>query len=292
MKRPPQRELFVSERPERSDYSHADWARERSYARRRVITVTVLVLAIVGGAYGLWGRHASAPGEIPTVATSIPYKHKPANPGGIDIPHQDVQVYNEIDNTPPLHQVEHLLPPPEQPIAPPVATTVTPTPAPAAAPKPALATAAKKTAAKTAVAVPAPVPVPKPVALKPVASKSLTPKTAAAAKPAVSKPRSPTTIAQVIKETEHMPVPNVSAAGTVVVQLASVSDETKAEAMMEKLQRKYAGELGSATLRLARADLGARGVFYRIRSQPLSESAANHICSALKKKHAGCILVR
>jgi len=78
----------------------------------------------------------------------------------------------------------------------------------------------------------------------------------------------------------------------VAVQLASSNDEAKARTMMQEMQQKYTSQLGSTTLHLVRADLGSRGIFYRIQSQGLSESDANHICSSLKQMNAGCILVR
>ena len=73
---------------------------------------------------------------------------------------------------------------------------------------------------------------------------------------------------------------------------AAAIGQAQAQALKEKLQAKYAGRLGDAALHLERADLGARGVFYRIQSQGLAESDANHICSALKQMNTGCILVR
>ena len=77
------------------------------------------ILLLVGGAglRYLFNRPTPLrPGEIPTIVAEGPYKTKPEQPGGIDIPHQDVQVYQSLDSkddvTPP---VEHLLPPPETP---------------------------------------------------------------------------------------------------------------------------------------------------------------------------------
>ncbi len=61
--------------------------------------------------------------------------------------------------------------------------------------------------------------------------------------------------------------------------------------MMEKMQKKYATELRGAKLHIVRADLGQRGVYYRIQSQVLSGTEANRICSSLKRVNAGCIFV-
>ena len=81
------------------------------------------------------------------------------------------------------------------------------------------------------------------------------------------------------------------ASGNAAIQLASLPNEAQARAMMEKLQQKYAAKLGGAKLRVVRADLGSRGIYYRIQSQSLAEGEANRVCSALKQTNAGCILV-
>ena len=62
--------------------------------------------------------------------------------------------------------------------------------------------------------------------------------------------------------------------------------------MMKDLQSKYAAALGGIPLHLAQADLGSRGVFYRIQSAGLAEKDAAPVCASLKKMNAGCILVR
>ena len=61
---------------------------------------------------------------------------------------------------------------------------------------------------------------------------------------------------------------------------------------MERLQTHYASVLGDAQLHVVKADLGSKGVFYRIRSQPLTKNEATMICDGIKKMKAGCILVR
>jgi hypothetical protein len=92
-------------------------------------------------------------------------------------------------------------------------------------------------------------------------------------------------MAQVLKDT-------AKSGKTVRVQLASVPDETSANQMVKQLQSRYASVLGDAHLRLVRVDLGDKGIYYRIQSQPVSEGRANDICAAFKKMKAGCILVR
>jgi len=61
---------------------------------------------------------------------------------------------------------------------------------------------------------------------------------------------------------------------------------------MGRLQRRYASILDEAQLRVVQADLGEKGIYYRIQSQPISDERANKICASVKKLKAGCILVR
>lgn len=303
----PPRELFVSERPVRSEFSD-----ERSYARRRMATVAILALVLGGMIYAFWGRNPPNPADIPTIKAEGAYKQKPADPGGIDIPHQDVRVYDELEgkNAAPA-QVEHLLPPPETPKeiahAAPVATPAPAVPAPVVAeqpPAPPIHKAVQESApviapvavknVKTTVA-----PIPAPPAPAPVSMVAATPIAATVSPAAPAPAAAPTSISEVIANTKTLapapsPVatPSAPASGSVAVQLASVSDEVKAKAMLLDLNKKYASALSGSSLHLVRADLGAKGVFYRIQSQGLTEEGANHICSSLKQMNAGCILVR
>jgi hypothetical protein len=85
----------------------------------RVVLILVLLLIGAGGgiAVGKFFGSSSQPSEIPTMKAELPLKHKPDQPGGIDIPHQDVTVFQQLDGkeSPPQGGVEHLLPPPEMP---------------------------------------------------------------------------------------------------------------------------------------------------------------------------------
>ena len=75
------------------------------------------------------------------------------------------------------------------------------------------------------------------------------------------------------------------------MQLASVPDEANAHHMMAELESKYADTLGGVKLRVVRADLGGKGVYYRIQSQRVSKEQAEQICASIKKQNAGCIIV-
>jgi hypothetical protein len=295
-----------------------------------MMTVAILVLAVWGIMYALWPASEPSPEEIPVVKAEGDYKEKPADPGGIDIPHQDVRVYDQLDaknGGPP--GVEHLLPPPETPKEIPQAPTVDAVaPAPEAAPVPAVTAAAPKaealpnaptakTAALPNVAVPKPVATtvaPAAVPVERVAAASsataapvaLTPEPAKlaseTAKPPAAPKEEPMSIEKVLQQVnakeKAATAPAAAAAAAVsasgekaAVQLASVPNEAQAREVMAKLQQKYAAELGGAKLHLVRADLGGKGIYYRIQSDSLAKTEANRVCSSLKKLNAGCILV-
>ena len=206
------------------------------------------------------------PADIPTIKSNGAYRQKPADPGGIDIPNQDVRVYEQLEGKNGASYVEHLLPPPEtpkesRPAPPPAAipdavATAAPTPlaAPVAVVTPSLqphalqqadvlknASGAKPvstTADKAPEPPKAPVVVNKPpVALKPSAKKEVV--------------SFDDVIARINKKE---PLTAVSVpAGKAVFQLASLPDEKQARDMMGKLRQKYGSQLGKASLHVLRA---------------------------------------
>ncbi len=73
------------------------------------------------------------------------------------------------------------------------------------------------------------------------------------------------------------------------VQLAASPSESDARATLSRLQRQFPS-LGGGSVR--RADLGSKGIYYRVRVGPLTRDAADRICSQLKAGGAECILTR
>lgn len=308
--RPPP-ELFA-ERPVRSDFTQ-----QTDHAFLKRIATVVVLLILIGGGIGLTVAHFvrdnAQPEEIPVIKAEATLKEKPEQPGGIDIPHQNVMVFQQLDNAEDGKQpaVEHLLPQPETPqaVAPPPAveappqeslvqpppavnipTTVSPTvdrappvavknPAESVAPSPA------PVSAPVQEVKPAPAPVVPPVA---VVTKPETP-------PAPKEsPRLPESLFTG-KSATPPPVPatpKTTATTGSVIQLASIPDEAGAQAWIRNAQGKYGDALKGVRLRPVRADLGAKGVYYRVQSEGMPEAQARQICEALKSRKAACILVR
>jgi hypothetical protein len=291
-------ELFP-QRPVRSEFTMA-----RSYRVRRIMTCAVLIASMCGMGYGLyaWTR---PPAEIPTIKAEGPLKQKPEQPGGIDVPNQDVLAYQQIDNSankaPP---VEHLLPPPETPQAAAVPPPV-PTPAPAPtvetllappAPPPVQTTVMpdKPKVKADANMAPAPQAAPRSAVIQASAdgaSAALPPPPA----PAAEGVTAPSADAAVTPSAETSPpAANAEKPGKkgFRIQLASFPDEDTARQQMAHMEKKFSAQLGDAKLHLARADLGPRGIYYRVQSNPITDTEARDICGALAKLKAGCIVVK
>lgn len=278
--------------------------------RRNLLNIGIFAGAIVifGGiifyAYNQ-GMRAGTESVAPILrADTSPTKIRPEQPGGLEVPHQDKLVYDRLNpasNGAP-GEVERLLPPPEAPMERPRAEAVEPaeempmaeegegqvsalreaSPEPAAPqPVPSYAppVAPQQQPARTTPA-PAPQPqqlLPQQPAPQPAAPKPVTTAPAAAAVTASPKPA---------------PVPPAATGGgTVRVQVAAVDAEGKAAAEWQRLQRKFAGELGGLSMRTVRVEL-PKGIFYRIQGGPVDEARAKQICAAMAAQGAGCSIVR
>lgn len=342
MTRQPPPELFA-QRPVRSDFGRRP---SPVVTPRRVLLLLILtVLAIGTGVAVNWsaGEEEQPTGELPTIKAELPIKQKPEEPGGIDIPHQDVTVFQKLDNKaegPKKTGVEHLLPPPETPTAPPpqavpmaqeaaVASSV-----PAATPEKAFETEEPLPPPITE-AVPAPTeplkpeqvkegpkvekaaekpsekPVEKPKAeSKPTPAKASpkaveAPKTADAQKAEAAVARLPKelfTTGDVSAIPSPAPAPSVAQTKTpspeqpagkgVSIQLASYPDQPTAEREAKRMQSKYASALNGVNLRVVRADLGAKGTYFRVMGGPIAEAKAKAICAGLAAQKASCLVAR
>jgi cell division septation protein DedD len=233
---------------------------------RRVFRIAgaLLVMGLFAGglcfAYMAGVRHASGTGEsgdIPLIrANTRPLKVKPDEPGGMHIADRNMLIYG--DNRP---SVEHLLPPPEQPMPLPTATAP-----PSSAP-----------------AVPAAQPAPPPAAAQPTAAPiAVAP---SAGQPSANPPAEPS------KSTDARPRPGKL--GGVRLQLGAVRSEGVARDEWDRIKRANPDLLGHLTAVAVRAELGDKGVYYRIQAGPVADTAtAQHLCGELKQRHLGCIVVR
>lgn len=207
-----------------------------------------------------------------------PVKVAPDEPGGMVIPDTDKLVYDRIDGLETGEAgVEQLLPDAEEPIAmnpvqqvdedkvsrPANAIEVLPPPLEIPPDPEAVAEVTES------------VPVPAPRANRPT---SIVP--AAPAAPVVV-PASPAAA----------PAPQPVTAGGYVVQIAAFRDVPRAEAEFAKLQQAHPDILARMRSDIQRADLGDRGIYYRLRVGPLTtKDEADRLCTRLKGRGQDCLV--
>ncbi len=84
-----------------------------------------------------------------------------------------------------------------------------------------------------------------------------------------------------------------SSSGGYSVQVTSQRSEADAQAAFRALQAKYPNQLGGREVVVRRADLGAKGIYYRALVGPFaSAEAAAGMCSSLKAAGGNCLVQR
>src|SRR5690606_31120271 len=78
--------------------------------------------------------------------------------------------------------------------------------------------------------------------------------------------------------------------GGYYVQVGSVRSESGAAGEWKKIQAKYSA-LGGLQYRTQEANVGPKGVFYRIQAGPMSKESADSICAKMKAQTPGACLV-
>jgi cell division septation protein DedD len=248
---------------------------------RKVFLILLVLVAMLGISVGFLALYRvmtrpASPEDVPLLhADAQPTRHRPDNPGGVQIPGQGTMV---LDGGHGESKVEQLLPPPEQPLPRPTASEDSASPMPPAAATPTAESA-------QIAAAPAPVPPPPAPAPAPAPTPAPAPPHIAAAPPS---PPAPSIAA----------APPPAAARAVEgkgyrLQLGAVRSPEAAKQEWERLKKRYTDVLGPLSFAAQRVDLGERGVFYRIQAGPVADAAkAERDCSELKRRGAGCILVR
>ncbi|HEY1096273.1 MAG TPA: SPOR domain-containing protein [Alphaproteobacteria bacterium] len=320
------------------------------------VTLGVIVFgSLIAFAYRQ-GAQTTANATTPLIqAESTPYKEKPQDAGGMDVPFQDAVVFDQLDNSKTADagdKIENLLPPPEQPVEDPAkvadaATTTDGTKsatetAPPSAPKEEdtdksvianattktdtsdsvadkiaateeamkakatdttttakeVATTTKTDVAKTETAAAQTIAktIPAKAEAKTAAPKvaTTTVKTeeiaaAPAAKPVTTTATTPAKM-NAVAPAAPTPAP-VATGGSSKVQLGAFKDEAAARAAWVQFQKQYAPHLNGITPNYARADLGAKGVFYRVQGVNLSKAQAQSICQSINSQKSGACII-
>jgi hypothetical protein len=84
-----------------------------------------------------------------------------------------------------------------------------------------------------------------------------------------------------------------AAASGYVVQVSSQRSEVDAQAYFRSLQEKFPSQLEGRTAIIRRADLGAKGIYYRVVTGPFASAGeADQFCGSLKVAGGKCIIQR
>jgi hypothetical protein len=267
-------------RPETSRPAKRDWRLIGGGAL--VVALAVVAVAML---FGEPERDAPDSAPVPLIrAEKGPDKVRPEDPGGMEVPNRDMLVYRRFEGAGEAPAVERLLPSTEQPVVPPrpVAAPgrevppVDERPEMALAPPPAEEILAKRVEIEIedveAEAAPEPMEAP-------AEGPASAPREPAA--PTPSPPPAPAA------------APAHGAAGAYQVQLVAVRTQDQARASWGQLSKKHADVLGGLSPNIVRADLGAKGVIYRLRAGPAGdEGQARALCASLAKRKVDCLVVR
>jgi hypothetical protein len=261
--------------------------------------LTLIALAALGGI--IWyayprGAEKYTNVDVPLVkADTAPIKAAPANPGGMEVRHQDSTVFDPLQKNPGA-EVEKLAPTPEEPMD--------------------REQAIKDLEAKLPVVAPSTVPPPlnPPVKDANNGAEKIMPKAEDVSPPPVAVPPQPAVVkiasaapppeAEVKKEqpqeddatdeaTDKPAAAPAASGAKYEVQLGSYRETADAKKDWDRFQKKYAGYLGKLKMRLVKADIPGKGTYYRLRAGTISKDRAHEICDALKSDHGvGCILAK
>lgn len=268
--------------------------RAKIFASGAVVIGLVAIVAVGWFAFQQ-GIRSGAEEAAPVVrASPEPFKRPPADPGGLDVPHQDKLVFNRLAPGQVQEPVERLLPPPEEPAERPPAPDVA-----AATPEPPSADTPQAQTEPNVVTVPERVPsqpVPTPPAESGATEQAAIappPAPAVDAKPATPEPAAaaPTPKPEAAPAPAAKPAPAATAGEGWKIQLASVSSRASAESEWARMKGKNSDLLGSLALNVQTITLD-RGTFYRIQAGPLADrSAATSLCGKLKSRNQDCLVV-
>lgn len=242
--------------PDVEDYERYDEDESGGKRRSLMMLSVVALLVVFAGVVFLAYRQGTPPGGdgVPPLlrADGEPTKEAPENPGGKAFPHRDAGVYNRItgDSETDSADGEQLLPPAEEPLA---------IDNGAAVPR-----EDRQALDRMAAAVES-----APIDDVPPVEEAAPP-------------------AEQTAPTQDEPV--IAASGGYVVQLAAFRDDASAREAFGKLQTKYPDLLGGLKADIQRADLGEKGIYYRLRAGYMDKDDAAVVCGAFNAKGQGCLV--
>jgi cell division septation protein DedD len=240
----------------------------------------IAIVSAVGlWVYGNWSGTELA-GEVPLLlAEEGAEKVRPAEEGGMEVPNQDVLIYDEIGGEAQPAGPETLMPEPETPLALPAPSVSEP------------GTGENATVAETVDSASMPAlesqPIEDDVDIPSVAAPDLDAEPAAGADQVDAAPQSLESASE-----NQAPTQTAAVTGAYRIQLAAVKSETAAKAAWVKLSKRHFEQLSGMSLRVEKVDRGADGVLYRVQAGPVADrAAAQDLCAQLKSKDQPCLVV-
>ncbi len=278
---------------QRADHYPAEPPARKSMMKG-IVTVFFGIAVVAGGlgGAGYWFYNQGQPiqddGKLPILLPDpSPIKIRPEDPGGMEVPHRNTTVYDQLSDVDPDANVV-LQELPDMPRAPEVAPTKKATPV-VEEPTAELAESEMVDEAETvAEAENAPVDESAAVKAPEIATPALTDAQKAlvaaeqrTAETKTAKPSAPQTSSAAVST------------GDFRIQLASVREESGASAEWKRLSSKNKDLLGSLQMLVQRTELEDKGVYYRLQAGPLADAtAAEKLCADLKQRNVGCLIVR
>lgn len=262
-----------------------------------------ILLIIVVGAFAFGGMGSQSDMTVALIkADQTPYKIPPEDIGGMAVPNQNSTIFETLNGQAGERPVENLLADTEEPMTKadiakpePEAQTQTQTVSDSEAETKTEIVTETETAMVDATAdTSKPESMPAPPETGDIANTE--PSAAPSALPVDDKE-----VDAVIKEeppvvkAPEVKTPDVKTeqetAGTKSLQFAAVKSDAEARALWAKLQAKNP-ELSGYTLRVERADLADKGIFYRVKVAGLSDSSAQSLCGKIKARGGSCMVVK
>lgn len=273
-----------------------------------VFSAVVGFVALAWYAYNAGTQPMNEEDLVVVEADKSPLKEKPADPGGMKFPNQDKTVFETFaaGSAQAPAKVERIVPAPEEPMpkqmnasdtttwvnnnsgqpeqvigheekAPEPTVAAPAAPVPTLAPAPAPAPVAPAAPAPVVNVAPAAPPAPVPAPVKPVVEE----------KTAVKND----TVESYTRPKETPPAKaEPKATSKAKIQLGAYRSEKEARDSWNKIKAKH-GELAGKTPIVVKADLGEKGIYYRLRASGFASPAeAKSLCAALSAKGQACIL--
>ena len=234
-----------------------EYAGEENMTSRRMIiaAITVVVLAIFAGVIWYSYMQGADKGPVPVVkADKSVIKVKPDDPGGMEVPHQDKEIFEHVaGNDEPKEEV--LASSSEIPMD-----------------RPAANIPSQNASSDVNVALP-----PSPPTDEEEVEVSAD-KVEEQVSPAAPAPASSAAI---------------SSTGEFMIQLGAFSQLSSAEKLWANLSGKHAALLSNLKPDYMVVDLGDKGILYRVRGGSIEDrETADNICAQLKKAGQGCMVVK